>query len=46
MKEIIQEVVARLQLASQDDTPAPACIYGDAPIPCDSTTKYGMNEEG
>ena len=45
MKEIIHEVIERLQQQLGDDTPAPACIYGDAPVPCDMSTLYGMNEE-
>ena len=46
MTEIVREVIERLQQLDHDETPNPACIYGDAPNPCDVTTFYGMNEEG
>jgi hypothetical protein len=39
LKDIIRRVLDRLQ----DESPAPACLFGDND--CDMTTKYAINEE-
>ena len=45
MKEIIRTVIEKMQDTSSDQTPSPACIFGDDPNPCDVTTEYAVGEE-
>lgn len=47
LKEIVTRVIVTLR-QDNDETPRPACFYGDNPDPdpCDVTTFYGINEEG
>ena len=41
LKEIIRRVIVQMQ----DDTPQPACLFGDGATPCDTTTRYAVGEE-
>ncbi len=46
LKEIILNVLNRLREPQPDGGPAPACLFGDdGGDPCDSTTRYAIDEE-
>ena len=42
LKEIIARVIERIE---GEESPQPACIFGDLPD-CDYTTEYAVGEEG
>lgn len=45
LKEIITRVIRKLGTEPADGAPLPACIFGDEPDPCDTTTRYSVDEE-
>jgi hypothetical protein len=44
LREIVLRVIKRV--FEEPEAPGLACIFGDAPDPCDITSYYGMGEEG
>ncbi len=46
LKEIILRVIDRLQQGQEEGAPTPACIFRDnGGEPCDTTTRYAIDEE-
>lgn len=46
LREIVVTVIRRMGELARQEAPRPACIFSDNPHPCDTTTSYGINEEG
>ncbi len=43
LKDVIQRVLDKLRQAPADERPIPACVFDDGP--CDTTTRYAIDEE-
>ena len=44
-REDLKEIIGRVLVRLQQQAPRPACLWVDDPEPCDTTTRYGINEE-